>query len=398
MSKRTKSLLKHLALFHSAADNIARHRLRSVAIVLCLVAILSPFLSAIAVLEGVKAQSLLSVDEGADIYVTMDLFGRNGVIPLGAVEEIKALDGVVDAVPRAICRIFISGRPAVLLGIPFDRRISNEISFGQGSPPRAGEVAIGTKLAQALQLGIGDEISIGARAVGIINHTPYIMKKMYRIAGTFTTSADIRTADLVMMDIQEAVSAYEMDGFATDIAIYVKPDHTAQVSEDLMKMNSSYRIQTKDLVRTYVERGLNTRGGVFTSLYVVAFAVAIPTILVMTGIGLPEKRKEVGVLKATGWQTHEVMAMVVYENLLYAVLGASAALVVSFIWVRLLNGFFIARLFISGINDVAAFPIPSIFLPLPFFLAFVLALLVTMVGSIITTWRSAVVPPAEALR
>jgi hypothetical protein len=83
---------------------------------------------------------------------------------------------------------------------------------------------------------------------------------------TFITSADIRTADLVMMDIHEAVSAYEMDGFATDIALYVKPGHVAQVSEDLMKMNSAYRVQTKDLVRTYVERGLNTRGGVFTAL------------------------------------------------------------------------------------------------------------------------------------
>lgn len=391
-------MLKHLAIFHASADNIARHRLRSMTIVLCLVAILSPFLSAIAVLEGVKAQSLLSVDEGADIYVTMDLFGRNGVIPLRAVAEIKALDGVVEAVPRAICRIFISGRSAVLLGIPFDKRFSDDTSFVQGAPPRAGEVVIGTKLAQALKLGIGDEISIGARAIGIINHIPYIMKKMYRIAGTFTTSADIRTADLVMMDIHEAVSAYEMDGFATDIAIYVKPDHSAQVSEGLMKMNSAYRIQTKDLVRTYVERGLNTRGGVFTSLYLVAFAVAIPTMLVMTGIGLPERRKEVGVLKATGWRTHEVMEMVVYEDLLYALSGASAALVVSFIWVRLLNGFFIARLFISGFNDVSTFPVPSQFLPLPFFIAFLLALVVTMVGSIITTWRSAVVPPAEALR
>lgn len=391
-------LLKHLALFHAAADTIARYRLRSLTIVLCLTAVLSPFLSAIAILEGVKAQSLLSVDEGADIYVTMDLFGRNGVIPLGAVAQIKALEGVVDAVPRAVCRISINGKSAVLLGIPFDKRFSDDVSFVQGSPPQAGEVVIGTKLAKALKLGIGDEISIGARAIGIINHVPYIMKKMYRIAGTFTTSADIRTADLVIMDLQEAVSIYEMDGFATDIAIYVKPEHTAQVSEGLMKMNSAFRIQTKDLVKTYVERGLNLRGGVFTSLYLVAFAVSIPAILVLTGIGLPERRREVGVLKATGWRTHEVMAMVVYENLLYALSGASAALVVSFVWVRLLNGFFIARLFISGINDIAAFPVPSKFLFLPFFSSFVLALTVTMVGSIITTWRSSVVPPAEALR
>jgi hypothetical protein len=146
-------LLKHLALFYSAADNIARHRLKSLAIVFCLVAILSPFLSAIAILEGVKAQSLLSVDEGADIYVTMDLFGRNGVIPIEAVTAIKALDGVVDAVPRAICRIFINGKSAVLLGIPFDNRFSDGNAC-PGNPASDREVAIGVKLAQASNLAL----------------------------------------------------------------------------------------------------------------------------------------------------------------------------------------------------------------------------------------------------
>lgn len=391
------SLLKHFALFHTAADNIARHRLRSLTVVLCLIAILSPFLSAIAILEGVKSQSRVSVNEGADIYVTMDLFGRNGVIPLSAVAAIKQLDGVIDAVPRAVGRIFINGRSAVLLGIPFDKRVS-EMTFVQGASPRAGEVVIGAKLAQALKLGIGDEIAIGARAIGIINHTPYIMKKMYRIAGIFTVSADIRTADLVMMDILEAVSVYEMDGFATDIALTVKPGSGAAVSEGLMKLNSAFRIQTKELIKTYVERGLNMKGGVFTSLYLVAFAVAVPTVLVMTGIGLPERKREIGVLKAMGWRTTEVLEMVVYENILFALSGASAALVISFVWVRLLNGFFIARLFISGIGTTAPFPVQAHFLPLTFFGAFVLALTVTLVGSIITTWRSAVAPPGEALR
>lgn len=390
-------MLKHFAIFQTSAGNIARHRLRSLAVVLCLVSILSPFLSAIAVLEGVKEQSLLSVEEGADVYVTMDLFGRNGVIPLGAADAFKAIDGVVDAVPRSIGRIVINGRQAVLLGMPFDKGPANA-SFIEGTYPRPGEVAVGTKLARALKTGLGEQVGIGARAIGMINHKPYIMKKMFRVAGTFTDSADIRTADLVLMDIHEALSLYEMDGFSTDIALTVKPGFLKQVVERLTGMNGAFRIQTKDLVKIYVEKGLNTRGGVFTALYLAAFAIAVPVILVLTGIGLPERKKEVGVLKATGWQTREVMELVVYENLIYAVSGASAALVVSFIWVRLLNGFFIARLFISGINDVATFPVPSQFLPLPFFGAFAISLTVTMVGSIITTWRSAVVPPAEALR
>lgn len=390
-------MLKHLALFHIAADNIARHRLRSLTVVLCLIAILSPFLSAISILEGVKAQSLLSVDEGADIYVTMDLFGRNGVIPIADAAAIKTMDGVFEAVPRVVGRIAINGRSAVLLGIPIDRR-TYDLTIIQGAPPQPGEVAIGKKLAQALNLGADGQIGIGARAISIIDHVPYFMKKMYRVSGILDASADIRTADLVLMDINDAVSVYEMDGFATDIAIYTKPGASARVNEGLMKMNSAYRIQSKELVKTYVERGLNTRGGVFTALYLVAIAVAVPAVLVSTGIGLPERKKEIGVLKATGWRTSDVMEMTVFETVLYAVTGASAAFLVSFIWVRLLNGFFIARLFISGTGDIPSFPVPSQFFPLPFFYAIFLALTVTMVGSIITTWRTAAVAPGEALR
>ncbi len=395
--KKTEKLFKHLAIFHVAVDNVVRHRLRSLTVILCLVAILSPFLSAISILEGVKAQSVRSVEEGADIYVTMDLYGRNGVIPIKFAEAIKGIDGVSEAVPRAVGRVFINGKPAVLLGIPSDRR-TDGLKAVQGDLPQPGEVAVGKKLAQALNLDVGSDVDIGMRAIGIINDTAYTMKRVYRVSGIFDAAADIRAADIVLMDVNDAADVYEMEGFATDVAVYTKAGSEAQVINNLIRMNSSFRMQTKGLAKTYVEGGLNMRGGIFTTLYLVAFAVAVPAILVSTGIGFVERRKEIGVLKATGWGTSEVMETALYENALYALTGASAALVISFIWVRMLNGFLIAKLFIPGIGDLPSFPVPSRFLPLPLFAALCIALAVTMTGSLITTWRTAVVPPAETLR
>jgi len=48
-------------------------------------------------LDGVKAQSRVSVNEVADIYVTMDMYGRNGVILFKMAEGIKKTDGVQDS-------------------------------------------------------------------------------------------------------------------------------------------------------------------------------------------------------------------------------------------------------------------------------------------------------------
>ncbi len=389
--------IKHINLLYTATGNILRHKLRSMVVVLCLIAVLFPFISSVAVLEGVKAQSVISVDEGADIYVTMDLYGKNGVIPIETAGEIKKIEGVVRAVPRVIGRTYIEGRLAVLSGISDDEKPPS-LNFIKGSPPGSGEVVIGKALADELKLNIGSSLSIGVRIFAIVDHRPYILKKVYRISGIFDSRSGIWTSRLVMMRMDDLIAMFEMEGFVTDIAVYIRPGSEVSVTEALQRMNPYFRIQTKGLVKSYIERGFNMRGGIFLILYTVAFALAVPAILVSSGFGLSDRKKEIGILKASGWQTHEVMEMVFFENLMLAIAGASAAFILSFIWVRLLNGFFIAQIFIAEAGSMPPFPVPSRFMPLPFILSFFFALILTIVGGMYSTWKTAIVPPAEALR
>lgn len=388
--------MKHLNLLNTAIKNVLRYKLRSVVVILCLVAILFPFITAVAILDGVKTQSRISVNEGADIYVTMDMYGRNGVIPIDMVNEIKKIDGVIKAVPRVISRIYIGSRLAVLLGIPIDETAS--LSFVKGALPKKGEIIIGKGMADEIKQDVNGNLSIGVRIMAIIDNVPFIIKKQYRIAGIFKPHSGIWASDLVMMNIEDANSVFEMDGFATDIAVYVKPGSEASVSEKLQKVNTYFRIQTKELVKTYFEGGFNIKGGIFIALYMVAFALAIPAILVSSGFGLSERRKEIGILKATGWQTHDVLEMIFLEGIALALISAPLSFILSFIWVRLLNGFFIAQLFIAGAGSIPSFTVPSKFLPLPFLLSIFFSLVLTMVGSMYSAWRAAIIPPAEALR
>jgi ABC-type lipoprotein release transport system permease subunit len=389
--------LKHLEFFYAALSNITRHKLRSIVVVLCLIAILFPFISAIAVSEGVKSQSKISVNEGADIYVTMDMYGRNGVIPIEMADEIKKMEGVERVVPRVVSRIYIGGKLMTLLGMPSAEPQSSN-NFIKGTFPKAGEVVIGSGLANEMKLDTGSSISIGIRVIGIADHKPYIMRKQYRVSGVFDSNAGIWTSNLVLMDIDDAVSTYEMDGFVTDIAVYAKSGHELPVIEGIQKMNPFFRIQTKGLVRAYFERGFNTKAGIFISLYTIAFAISIPALLISSGLGLSDRRREIGIMKATGWLTGEVMEMVFIENMILALIGASSAFLISFVWIKLFNGFFIARLFISGIENMPHFIVPAKFMPLPFAMSFFFALILTMTGSIYSTWRAAVVPPTEAMK
>jgi len=385
---------RHLNLLFAAAGNLIRNRGRSLVVVLCLIAVLFPFISAIAISEGIKFQSLISVEEGADIYVTLDHYGSNAPISLQHLERFQKMEGVVKVFPRVIGRTYFADRLATIVGIPAEE-ISRSIRLVQGKMFREkGEVMIGKALAKVvhLQTGVGFTLSPNP-------------SKVFRVSGMFDSDMTIWSSNLILMTFEDASEFFQMRGMATDILIYTRPGHAQRLAREIMGASSNFdssepplRVQDKSLVKRYFQRGFNYKAGVFTALFTVAFALAIPALLVISGFGQTERKKEIGVLKATGWQTQEVMEMVALENLIIGFTSAPLAILSAMVWMKWLNGAFIAQFFIAEIGLMASFPVPSRFLPLPSFFAFLFTIVLTMIGSLYPTWKTATVPPAEAMR
>lgn len=103
-------------------------------------------------------------------------------------------------------------------------------------------------------------------------------------------------------------------------------------------------------------------------------------------------------MKATGWQTLEVLELISMEQLLTSLLGATIALLLSILWVKGFNGAFIAQFFIAEITMLPKFTLPARFLPLPCLLSFFFAFLLTMVGSVYSSWRASTVLPVVSLQ
>ena len=387
---------KHLNLLFTAIGNIIRNKVRSIVLILCLIAVLFPFVTALSISEGIKFQSLISVEEGADIYVTMDYFGSNAPISLDYLERFKKMDGVTKVFPRIVGRTYFVNRLATIVGI-LPENIPSSIHLAQGSVFREkGEVIIGKGLAREfyLQLGVRFSLSINS-------------SKLLRVAGIFDSDATIWSANLILMSFEDASEFFQMKGMATDILIYTRPGYAPLLAKEIQQsVDTSYpdssgpplRVQDKSLVKRYFQRGFNYKAGVFTALYTVAFALAIPALLIVSGFGQTERRKEIGVIKATGWQTQEVMEMVTLENLVISLTSAPLAILLAMAWLKWFNGAFIAQFFIAEIGLMAPFPVPSRFLPLPCLFAFLFAIVLTMVGSLYSTWKTATVPPVEAMR
>ncbi len=361
---------------------------------LCLTGVIFPFITGISILEGIKRQADISIQEGADVYVSGDSYGSNAPISTRYISAIKSLDGVVKVFPRVVGRVYFFDKLVTVVGVHRET-FSDALKIIQGRIPSSpGEILIGEALASQMGFQLGTSFSF------VFNPS-----KLFRVVGIFTSKCTIWSALLTCMSFEDAQDLFSTPGMATDLLLYTRPGYAEAIAKKLQEMKHLgglklplLRIQERGLIRLYILKGFNTRGGVFTALYTVAFALGIPALLVASGLGYTERRREIGILKATGWQTQEVLETVFLENSMLSLLATSVSVLVSFLWLKVLNGLFIAQFFIAGVELMPYFPVPSRFFPMPCLLGLLISFILTSVGSIYTTWRTAVVAPSEAIR
>ena len=126
--------------------------------------------------------------------------------------------------------------------------------------------------------------------------------------------------------------------------------------------------------------------------------MGIAVVLVTSGFGLGTRRREIGILKATGWQTDEILLRITVENLVLCLAGASLAIILAYVWLAWLNGYWVASVFLAGVDMAPSFKVPFRLTPVPALLSFVVSFVVVMSGTLYTSWRAAIVPPMEAMR
>jgi ABC-type lipoprotein release transport system permease subunit len=393
-----------LAVAMTGLDAATRRPSRSVACVLCVVAVLAPYLAGLGVSRGVADQALESVSVGADVYVTGERFGRTVPVPLAAVDAVRAVPGVTDVVPRIVASIHL-GRDresAVLVGLPAARFPSN-VTCVDGRLPAAGprnELAFGSRLARRLGLSAGSSIP------------PFYRndegERVSTVVGVFRSDLPIWEANLVLTDFDTAARISASRGLASGFLVSCAPQYLASVRTAILRIDSLApgdpqgpirpRVIGRDDAEALVPLGVLDREGVFHLHFVLLIAATIPLLLVTSGVGLAERRRDTGILKALGWQTDEVLVRGLAESFALATFGAALSVLIAYAWLRGLNGWGVAGVFLSGVDAAPGFEVPFHLAGTPVVVATALAFVVTSTGTLVSTWRAASAPPAEAMK
>jgi hypothetical protein len=393
-----------LGLARTGVSSVLLHPLRSAATVACTVAALAPWLAGAGVARGLLDQADLSLRLGADLYLSGQRFGRPAPVPLGVADAVRSIPGVRDVTARIVGEIPL-GRErvlAVVVGLPRER-LPAEARCVRGRLFEGGasrEVVVGAELARRLALEPGSRIPPFYRnAAG---------ERIVKVSGVFESGLPIWESNLLFCSFETASEIFDQSGLATEILVECEPGYRRAVEEELLRSPDlpgrdgggalSLSVRSRADLEALLPAALRHMEGVFNLHFLLAFAVGIPLLMVVSGVGLAERRAEAALLKAMGWTTDQVMFRAFVESLLLSLLGASVAILVAWGWLDLLHGRGVAGIFLPGAEAAPAFPVPFRLRGANALAAFTLSLSVVGVGSLAATWRASAAPPALALR
>jgi len=392
------------SIARSGAGAVALHPLRSVVTVVCVVALTLPYLVGLGIADGLRAELIAAVDAGPDLHVTAERYGRPAPMPLAAGKVLRELPGVSAVVPRVVGELHLGTRDetAVVAGLPATA-VPAEIIGLEGRMFAAGaldELVLGSELAARLGLHVGSKV------------LPFYRneegERVSTVVGVFQSDGPLWQSHVMLVSLETAWNLFAEKDTATSFLVRCPPTFREPVAQRIRALATlgpqgerpllRPRVVTRDDVEAQLLRRVLDRETLFQAPFILAFAVGIPLLLVTSGAGLVERRREVGLLRALGWSPDALLFRAVVESALLAVAGAAIAILLAFVWMRWFDGVGIAPILLPGSSRAAQFRIPWRMGAVPVLLGVLVSAVIVAAGTLHSTWRAASAEPVEAMR
>jgi len=384
-------VLRQLKILDFALASLRRRKGKSLAIAVVFALTVAALGSVLLLTHALRQEAEQLLAGAPDLVVQRVAAGRHDLVPEDYQATIEAIPGVGRVIPRIWGYYYdaLTGSNYTLQG---SASAGDELTLLAGRLPAGpGECAIGRGVADSRRVELGDDlILIDQSALGV----------SFQVVGVFTTGADMLTHDLIVMDPETLRQFFGFaPGMATDLSIEVyNRQEVSTVAQKIKRQLPDTRpITHTEIARTY-DAVFSWRSGMLLSIFSVALvAFCILAWDKATGLSA-EERREIGVLKALGWDTGDVLLLKFWEGMVVSLSAFLVGILAALIHVFWLGAPLLA-LVVKGWSVL--FPefrlVPYVDLQQIFTLAF-LTIVPYLVSTVIPCWRAAVTDPDSVMR
>ncbi len=330
--------------------------------------------------HALRQEAALVLRDSPEIIVQRTLTGRYAPIPVAYGDRIRGIRGVISVRPR-------------LWGYYYDANfLANYTLVVPGdNPPKQGTIGIGAGISRMREAFEGDTVGFTG-----FDGKP----RSFTIGSILSDESQLVSADLILISEPDYRSLSGIpSGFATDLVLKVKnPKEFTTIAEKITRLLPDTRpIVRNEILRTY-DALFNWRAGVIIVIFgVAALAFVIFAWDKATGLSA-EERKEIGILKAIGWETSDILLMKFWE-------GLAISLTAFFVGIALAYGhvFFTSSILFVPVLKGWSTLYPE-FRLVPFVdfghlaAIFFLTVVPYTITTIIPSWRAATIDPDAVMR
>ncbi len=278
--------------------SLARRKTKNLGLVFVFSLLVFALASVTLLTSALRQEAARVLAHSPEVLLQRMVAGRHDLIPPGYRERIGRVRGVQQIEPR-------------LWGYYYDPVVKANYTF-QVDPQRprsAGKIAVGAGLARYRGVQAGNVLSFRSYSGKLFTFT---------VDEVMPPESELIGADLVLLGEADFRAFFDYpDGHYTDIALSVaNPQEVRTVATKLAAaLPDSRPILRDEVLRTY-QSIFDWREGI--ALALLSAAILAFSILAWdkaSGLSAEEKR-EIGILKAIGWETGDVIRMKLWEGLL----------------------------------------------------------------------------------
>ncbi len=330
--------------------------------------------------QALRQEAAAVLADSPEVILQRLVAGRHDLIPPGYLEKIGRIRGVQHQQGR-------------LWGYYYDpvSKANYTLLVPAAEAPAPGHLRLGATLARERGLQAGQPLSLRSYGGKLFTFT---------VDEVLPASSELISADLVLLGEADFRAFFDYPaGHYTDIALSVaNPQEVRNVAAKLSAALPDARpILREEMRRTYASL-LDWREGIVLALLAAALlAFAILAWEKASGLSADERR-EIGILKAIGWETGDVLRMKLWEGLLISFSAFLLGLVGAYVHVF----HFGARLFEPVLKGWAVLYPRFTLVPqldgLQLFTLFFFTVVPYTAAVLVPIWRAAIIDPDTAMR
>jgi lipoprotein-releasing system permease protein len=361
-------------------SSLARRKGKNIALLLVYTLLVFLLASVMFFTHALRKEASLVLQGAPEIVVQRMAAGRHELVPSRYLDAIRGIRGVSDARGR-------------LWGYYFEPVTSANYTLmvpGDGSRAE-GDIAVGQGVSRSRFAYAGDMLSFRR-----YDGEPMVLT----ISEVLSPASELVSADLILISERDFRGLFGMaEGMYTDIVLTVRNvKEVATVAGKVQKLLPDSRpIMKSEILRTY-DTIFDWRSG----LIVVILSAAVLAFVIFAwdkASGLSaEERKEIGILKAVGWETSDVLLMKFWEGTTVSLSSFLAGVLLAYVHVfftdvvlfePVLKGWSTLYPTFKLVPYVSAYQVATLFF---------LTVVPYTVATIIPSWRAATIDPDSVMR